>query len=44
MLPMMIWEAVKKLYLNEKTADIYFVFDVNGIGERVPAHKAIFSL
>lgn len=36
--------SVKKLYLNRKMADIHFVFDVNGMRERVPAHKAIMAV
>lgn len=35
--------SLKKLYLNRKTADVHFEFDVNGICERVPAHKAILA-
>lgn len=36
--------SVKKLYLNRKTADVYFEFDVHGKCERVPAHKAIMAV
>ncbi|KAJ6647428.1 BTB/POZ domain-containing protein 6-A [Pseudolycoriella hygida] len=35
--------SVKKLYLNKKTADIFFAFDVNKTSVRLPAHKAIMS-
>lgn len=36
--------SVKKLYLNRKTADISFIFNVNGIREQVPAHRAIMAV
>lgn len=36
--------SVKKLYLNRKTADVHFEFNVNGRCERVPAHKAILAV
>ncbi|XP_031633752.1 BTB/POZ domain-containing protein 6-B-like [Contarinia nasturtii] len=32
-------KATAKLYLNEKFADVHFVFNVNGKSEKVPANK-----
>lgn len=39
------WRGCEQLYLNERTADVRFVFASSGSGpiEKVPAHKAILS-
>lgn len=37
------WRGCEKLYLDEETADVHFVFKTNGETFRLPAHKAILS-
>lgn len=37
-------EVTKKLYLNEETADVHFVFKVDDDEQRVAAHKNILAL
>lgn len=37
-------EVTKKLYLNEETADVHFVFKVDDEEQRVAAHKNILAL
>lgn len=37
------WRGLEKLYLDEETADVFFVFKINGEAHRIPAHKAILA-
>lgn len=34
---------LEKMYLDSKTADVYFVFDSELQPERVPAHESLLS-
>lgn len=43
-LPIEVFSAVgRKLYLESKNADVYFVFESNGTTERIPAHKILLA-
>lgn len=35
--------AMQNLYMNEKTADVHFIFEVESKEERVPVHKIILA-
>ncbi|XP_055301252.1 BTB/POZ domain-containing protein 6-B-like [Sitodiplosis mosellana] len=37
-------ESTAKLYLNEKFADVHFVFDVDGEIQKIPANKLILAV
>lgn len=36
-----VFNITKNLYMDEETADVHFIFDVDGHKQRVPAHKNI---
>lgn len=38
-----VLDITKKLYLSEETADVYFIFNIDGKKQRVPAHKNILA-